>query len=87
MRGMEQRAKSKRQGAKTKSQDILPFAILTAPRLKTILKRVAQEIESQDRDHNGETRIGREVRRDQQELPAFIEHRAPGGCRRFYSQS
>src|SRR5918999_4767177 len=60
---------------------------LSPSRIQTILQRIANEIESEDGQHNCKPWIRRKMRSDQQKLPSFIQHGAPGRRWRLDPQS
>src|SRR5690606_27725448 len=63
------------------------FGSTDGPRVEHVPQPGPQQVEPQDRDHDGEPGEDRRPRRDLDEAPAAAEHRAPGGRRRRRSEA
>src|SRR5690606_19938133 len=65
----------------------LSGALPGPPRIESISQTVADEVDGDDGDHDGETRCDGQERRRQGELLSLVEHVAPGRGGRLDAQS
>ena len=55
--------------------------------LEPFLERVSDNVQREDGKHKREARIGGEMRRNKEKLPAIIQHGTPRGRRRFDAEA